>query len=171
MLLVRCKAFINMLPADNNSSSHAEEYNHRDAPPPPQPLEQGQIILVRLLSAISIEEFAENGGGDPSFIHDPSLKSPEWETSVLPAVVLRVNWDEQYRVYHFAVAAIAQWGENSLLPQTTLCVPIISAQPSNHTPQIKQISTYPPWPWKNCFFYTFKRPARFCCLPSQVCHN
>ena len=120
---------------------------------------------------MSIEEYTENekGSGNPVFIHDPSFKGSEWHNPALPAIVLNVSWNEHYRIYRFSAVAIAQWEEGPVLPSTVPPIPILSAEPDIHTPQIERISTQPTWPWKNTFCYAFQRPARFYCLPSQVC--
>ena len=144
------------------------EEHDKNEPQPPPPIERGDIVQIRLLSALSIEEYVENDIGNPSFIHDPSFKSSEWQNSALPAIVLNVYWNAEYRLYLVSVVAIAQWEEGSALPSTLPSIPILSAEPDIHTPHIERISTQPTWPWKDTFCYAFQRPAYFYLLPSQV---
>ena len=61
------------------------EEHDKNEPQPPPPIERGDVIQVRLLSALSIEEYVENDNANPSFIHDPSFKSSEWQNSVAKA--------------------------------------------------------------------------------------
>ncbi|KAK7685976.1 hypothetical protein QCA50_010786 [Cerrena zonata] len=133
---------------------------------PPPPIERGQIVLVQFLSTVTVEEYTEDADGNPSYIHDPSLTSSEWQTRARPAIVLGVKWDDWARVYHFSVVAIAQWtaGCGS---STTLNVPIVTVKSASHASQTETITTTPPWPLENTFCYAFQRPVRFCCLPSQ----
>ncbi|KAK7696299.1 hypothetical protein QCA50_000953 [Cerrena zonata] len=135
-----------------------------DSPAPPAPIEQGQIVLIQLLSAVSLEGYAESSDGDLSFIHDPSLKTSEWQSLAIPAVVTRVSWENG--VYRFTAVAIAQWKEGCH-PATMPSVPIVGPHSQYNDSQSTQISTQPAWPWDNMFCYAFKHPARFCCLPSQ----
>ena len=149
-----------------------EEHNqNQNEPRPPTPIKRGDVVQIRLLSALSIEEYVENNNANPSFIHDPSFKSSEWQNSALPAIVLSVYWNAEYRLYLVSVVAIAQWEEGYIPPNAVLSFPILSAEPDIHTPHIERISTQPTWPWKNSFCYAFQRYARFYCLPSQVRPN
>ena len=66
-----------------------EEHDKNELQPSP-PIERGDIVQIRLLSALSIEEYVENNNANPSFIHDPSFKSSDWYNSALPAIVLSV---------------------------------------------------------------------------------
>ena len=146
-----------------------EEHNqNQNEPRPPTPIKIGDVVQIRLLSALSIEEYVENNNANPSFIHDPSFKSSEWQNSARPAIVLSVYWNAEYRLYLVSVVAIAQWEEGSALPSTLPSIPILSAEPDIYAPHIERISTQPTWPWKDTFCYAFQRPAYFYLLPSQV---
>ena len=129
------------------------------------PIEEGQIVLVQLQSALSIEGYMEGSDGDPAFIHDPSLTTSEWQNSILPAVVLSIAWNKSKRMYKFNAAVLSRWDEGEH-PTETPCLPIRPVRDKSHS---SVGSVHARWPWSDTFCYVFKRRILFHCLPSQVC--
>ncbi|CAE7185301.1 unnamed protein product [Rhizoctonia solani] len=128
---------------------------------PEPPVEVGQIVLVRLDPFVTGDGYTIREGHESSFIPDPFYDSPEWSTRFKPAVVARVEWDERAQKYNFLAIAISR-----SLDHDTVAVSI-NTNGSNvlGAPLVAHIE--PNWPLDASFFYVFKRPTRFYCLPSQ----
>ena len=141
------------------------DVNTRPETAPEPPIARGQVVLVQLQSALTLEGYTESSEGDPTFIHDPSITTAEWQNPMRPAVVLGVRWDGGKRLYRFSVAALSRWEEGGD-PAETLYMPIRPILDESHS-GVQPVHTQ--WPWGDTYCYAFKNPAIFYCLPSQVC--
>ncbi|CAE6474589.1 unnamed protein product [Rhizoctonia solani] len=105
-------------------------------------------------------------GHESSFIPDPLFSSPDWSTPYRPAVVTQVGWDERARKHTFLAIAISR-RSNSNEDMTVRAIPI--ATKGSHTNGgSPTIHMEPGWPFDDAYFYVFKRPVEFYCLPSQA---
>lgn len=133
--------------------------------PKPQysPAKVGQLILIRLLSAMSIEGHSGQVGHEASYVHayPPDDDQAPWR----PAVVIGIQWNRDVQLHRVTVVAVGrrpsgvEEDENSYL----LAVPI-SSNPSSETVTIQG----PEWPYHDSRCYVFKEPSSFYCPPMQV---
>ncbi|KZT03985.1 uncharacterized protein LAESUDRAFT_658820, partial [Laetiporus sulphureus 93-53] len=109
-------------------------------------------------------------GHEKSYIHDPSLMSPEWSAPPRLALVLDVGWDERVRLHRFTAVAIGQRRQGAAAAESDNApsVPIAGPSRGGAAPPPLAISVTPEWPLEHSYCYVFKRPAVFYCLPSQA---
>ena len=154
-------AFLKIITNNANANIFAD-FDLLPKSSPPCPFVMGQVVLVQLQSTITLEEFTESSDGDPTFIHDPSLTTPEWQNPARPAVILGSRWNEYRRMYQFSAACLSRWDEDDP-PAGVVSAPI------HPTPNEHYSGAPIEWPWSNTSCYMIKNLARFHCLPSQVC--
>lgn len=134
---------------------------------PQPPVEVGQIVLVQLLSAITVEKYSARAGHETSYIRDQSLESSEWWTPRRPALVIKVEWDDRARLYHFTAVAISRRQADAKLPHFR-SVPIASPVSKRSSKSEDSIVVNPPWLLEDSCCYAFIGPSTFYCIPSQV---
>ncbi|KAG8753087.1 hypothetical protein FRC11_007735 [Ceratobasidium sp. 423] len=132
---------------------------------PERPVEVGQVVLVKLDSSVTAGGYTIREGHESSFISDPLFSSPDWSTAYRPAVVTQVKWDERARKHTFLAIAISR-RSNHDEDTTTRAIPI-TTEGSHTNGESPTIYMEPGWPFDDAYFYVFKRPVEFYCLPSQ----
>ncbi|EUC58905.1 kinase domain protein [Rhizoctonia solani AG-3 Rhs1AP] len=132
---------------------------------PEPPMEVGQVVLVKLDTSTTGDGYTIREGHEASFIPDPFFDGPDWITTYRPAVVAQVEWDDRAGKYSFLAIAISRSldiGEGATTKITR--IPIASSHTSGASPRIY---IEPGWPLNDSYFYVYKRPVKFYCLPSQ----
>ncbi|CAE6426350.1 unnamed protein product [Rhizoctonia solani] len=132
---------------------------------PECPVEVGQVVLIKLDSSVAADGYTIREGHESSFIPDPLFSTPDWSTPYRPAVVTQVGWDERARKHTFLAIAISR-RSNRDEDTTARAIPI-TADGSHTNGTYPSIRMEPGWPFDDAYFYVFKRPVEFYCLPSQ----
>ncbi|KAG8712659.1 hypothetical protein FRC11_014571, partial [Ceratobasidium sp. 423] len=133
---------------------------------PEPPVEVGQIVLIKLDSAITGEGYMIREGHESSFVSNPFFDGPNWSTACRPGVVTQVEWHARERKYSFLAIAISRGLDNDERA-TTRAIPVTTTGP--HTSgTVQAIHIEPVWPYEDSYLYVFKRPVQFYCLPSQA---
>ncbi|KAG8700001.1 hypothetical protein FRC11_013288, partial [Ceratobasidium sp. 423] len=132
---------------------------------PECPVEVGQVVLIKLDSSVTADGYTIREGHESSFISDPLFSSPDWSTAYRPAVVTQVEWNERARKHTFLAIAISRRSNNDE-ETTTRAIPITTEGPHTNGAS-PMIYMEPGWPFDDAYFYVFKRPVEFYCLPSQ----
>ncbi|KAG8697237.1 hypothetical protein FRC08_006661, partial [Ceratobasidium sp. 394] len=134
---------------------------------PPPPVKPGQLVLARVLSAVTIEGYSAQAGHEASYIHDSSLASPEWDTVSRPGVIINVKWDKLAQLYYFTIVAISRSRKYQEEPGSTI-IPILGPNASKSGASGPAVRVQTDWPLDDSYCYAFKDPATFYCLPSQL---
>ncbi|EUC53611.1 kinase [Rhizoctonia solani AG-3 Rhs1AP] len=135
------------------------------AVPPELPVEAGQIVLVKLDPSITAEGHTMREGHESSFIPDPIIDSPEWSTAYRPAVIVKVEWDKWAKKHCFFAIAISR--ESDLGEGAATQAISIATAGSAISLMSSMVHTEPGWPLDGSYFYVFRQPVKFYCLPSQ----
>ncbi|KAG9096227.1 hypothetical protein FRC06_008885 [Ceratobasidium sp. 370] len=149
-----------------NPSRGVQSRNTSSSQPPP-PVKPGQLVLARVLSAMTVEGYSAQAGHEASYIHDSSLASPEWDTVSRPGIIINVEWDELAQLYYFTVVAVSR-SRKDLGTSGSITIPILGPNAPNSSASESVVRVQTNWPLDDAYCYAFKDPATFYCLPSQL---
>ncbi|QRV82538.1 casein kinase [Ceratobasidium sp. AG-Ba] len=136
------------------------------APSKVDPVQVGQIVLVKINPEVTVEGYTMRAGHEGSHVQDPRFEDPEWAVRPRPAIITQIQWNEEKSMFSLEAVAISRRSNAQISGIDSVRLGILQDQVQSGSSGV--VISGPTWPYKDSFCYVFKDLLKFRCLPQQV---